>query len=143
MGLDDLMRFLTGDLEPGERKVMQHAGLRILWRIGMTLFVAFSMGWLAFIGLSGFVRAGELEQKIAPVNASIAQLASAVKALSDSQREQTLALLRVAITDGLVKRCHADKDETKQIYRNEVNEAQVRYFGLTGAYYPEHSCADL
>ncbi len=143
MGFDDLVKFVTGDLEPEERKVMQHAGLRILWRIGMSLFVAFAMGWLTFIGLTGFVRAGELEQKVGPINASIAQLAASVKLLSDSQTEQTLALLRVAITDGLVKGCHAPKEETKEIYRKQVNEAQARYWHLTGSYYPEHSCADL
>ena len=66
-----------------------------------------------------------------------------VKSATDAQTEQTLALLRVAITDGLVKKCHAVKDETKSIYRQQVAEAQARYYRLTGAYYPEHSCADL
>ncbi len=143
----DFWSWIAGDLTKEEAVVIRKAGMLILWRTVFLVFLAFSMGWLGFLGLSGFARASEIDDKIAkavnPLAASVAQLASAVQSQSDAAREQTLALLRVAITDGLVKKCHAPKEETKAIYRHQVDEAQARYYKLTGSYYPEHSCADL
>lgn len=143
----DMSDLITGGLTKEEARVVRRAGFLVLWRLGFVMFVCFAMGWFGVIGLAGFARADEVDRKIAvaiqPLSVSIAQQNAAVKQLADAANEQTLALLRVAITDGLVKKCHAPKDETKLIYRRQVDEAQVRYYKLTGAYYPEHSCADL
>ncbi len=141
--VDLMIQLIGGDLSEGDERTLRKIGILIMWRMSFVVFMVFSLGGLTFLGLTGFVRAAELEQKIGPVNSAISQLAASLKALSDSQKEQTLALLRVAITDGLVKRCHADKDETRRIYRAQVDEAQTRYYSLTGSYYPEHACADL
>ncbi len=147
MNLSDFWSWIAGDLTTEEGRVVRKAGLVVIWRVIFIVFLCFSMGWLSFIGLSGFARASEIDDKISkavnPLAASVAQLASAVQSQSDAAREQTLALLRVAITDGLVKKCHAPKEETKAIYRHQVDEAQARYYKLTGSYYPEHSCSDL
>jgi hypothetical protein len=147
MILDDLSRYMAGDLSGEEKRVLAHAGTRILWRCALVIFIAFAMGWFGFMGVPGFARADQVDQKIAkqvaPLTSQVSNLTQAVKIATDAQTEQTLALLRVAITDGLVKKCHAAKDETKSIYRQQVAEAQARYYRLTGNYYPEHSCADL
>ncbi len=147
MNLSDFWSWIAGDLTKEEGQIVRKAGLVIVWRVVFIVFLCFAMGWLGFLGLSGFARASEIDDKISkavtPLAASVAQLAAAVQSQSDAAKEQTLALLRVAITDGLVKKCHAPKEETRAIYRQQVDEAQVRYYKLTGQYYPEHSCSDL
>lgn len=145
--LEDVGKYVAGDLTREEKRVLQQAGTRLLWRITLAIFIAFAMGWLSFFGFNGFARADQVDQKIAaqvaPLTQQVAKLADAVKAQGDAATEQTLAVLRVSITDGLVKRCHAAKEETKMIYRRQIDEAQARYFKMTGQYYPEHSCSDL
>lgn len=143
----DFWQLLIGGLNPEEAKVVRRVGATILFRGWLTIFSIMAMGGFAWLGWAGFVRADEVDKKIAATvqqqSAEMSRQASAIQQLASAQTEQTLALLTVAITDGLVKMCHAPKGETKAIYRHQVDEAQVRYYKLMGRYYPEHSCADL
>lgn len=140
---DQLSALLTGDLSPEEKRVVRQTGGKILWRSTLCLFIAFSMNWLNPIGLSGFARAGDIEKRIAPLSAAVDKLAEAVKQQATAATEQTLQLLRVAIVEAQVKRCHATKEETRTIYRNQVYEAQEHYRVLMGQYYPTPPCNDL
>lgn len=136
MSMEDLTKLIAGDLTKEEAKVFRTAGLKLLWRIGMVIFVMYALGLLAPLGLSGFARADQM-------NASVANLTIQVKDLGDAAREQTIQLLRTAIVDAQVKKCKAPKEETKAIYREQLIEAQARYYKLTATYYPEPACTDL
>lgn len=140
---EQLSALITGDLTKEEARVVKQTGSKIVWRFTLALFIAYSMGWLAFVGLIGFARAADIDQKIAPITKRLDNLTEAVTKAAVAQTEQTLQLLRVAIVEAQVKRCHATKDETRTIYRNQVNEAQEHYRALLGQYYPTPQCADL
>lgn len=140
---DQLGQLVTGQLTKEESRMLRQTGTKIIWRFVLAVFIAFSMNWLNFFGLSGFARAGDIDKKIAPLSAAVDKLAAAVQMQANAATTQTLQLLRVAMVDARVKQCHATKDETRTIYRNQINEAQERYRSLMGQYYPIPACADL
>ena len=139
--MSPLLDFMLTDISKRDL----HAGSRLLWRVGVILFIFYAMGWLG-LG-AGFVRADEMQQKIllasAPINVAIANLTDAVHKQGAEAREQTLRALRAAIVDDQVKRCRSPKSETAAIYRQLLLDAQSRYYSLTNQVYPAPSCADL
>lgn len=141
--LDQLSALIMGGLTKEEARVFKQTGAKILWRFLLVVFIAFAMNWLAFMGIAGFARAGDIDKKIAPLSAAVDKLAQAVQMQANAATSQTLQLLRVAMVDARVKQCHATKDETRTIYRDQINDAQERYRGLMGQYYPIPACADL
>jgi hypothetical protein len=143
MNPSDFLSLLTGDLTKEEAKVVRHAGLRILWRAAMAIFVAYALGIFSVLGISGFASAQQVDQKLAPVAAQLARQSVAIDQLSKSAQEQTLAIMRAGIMDLQVKKCKAKTDESKAIYRNQQEEVQMRYHSITGDFLAVPACADL
>lgn len=148
MSLTELLTTLVaGDLRPEDGRVLRRAGFTIFWRFGFVIFVLFSMGWLAVIGLVGFARVDDVDRKIAasvmPINIALAQLTRSVTGYGAAAKEQTLQQLRAAIVDAQVKKCRAPKAETAAIYRQMVMDAQERYYAIAQQSYAAPRCEDL
>ena len=145
--LDGLIRLVTGDLTKEESRIMAQAGIRIIWRLWIVTFSFFAMGWFGFMGLSGFAKADEVDRKInaaaIPITVTLASITRKVDEQAAAAREQTLQLLRVAIVDAQVKKCHAGKSETAAIYRQMVLDAQEKYYQIAQQTYAAPACADL
>lgn len=144
---DRVIAALFADLNTEEIRVMRRTGTKILWRCWLAGFSAFALGWLAIIGLDGFVRANEVDRRITvavlPISNQLVLVKKAVDENGAAQRVQTLQLLRQQIIDAKVKKCRSSKFETAEIYRRIVKEAQDQHWALTGQFYPEPPCSDL
>lgn len=145
--IEDIRWLLTGDLSQEEGPVIARVGLRVMWKGGTALFVAYSLGWLTFLGVNGLAKADDVDRKIAaavvPMSAQLTALTLDVHSLRDSTREQAMRLLRTAIIDAQVKKCRSTKAETAEIYRAMVTDARDRYHELSQEWYVLPSCGDL
>lgn len=144
---DILIDLIGADLTREEGRVIRVAGARVVWRLALIIFICYAMGWLTVIGFLGFARADEVNHKIEatalPLTVSIAHLTQLVDNLTAAQKAQTLQVLRAAVIDAQVKKCKAGKSETAAIYRQLVEEAQLRYYAVAQESFMAPPCADL
>lgn len=134
---DYIVKFAVGDLSAEEKK----GGFLIMWRAGFMVFIAFSFNWLDFMGIPGFARDLRIDNKNAAQ--MIAYNTGRIDAFLADWRDSNTRLLRLTLVDLQVKQCHAPKEETKAIYREEIEEAQQRYWHFTRTYFDLPSCANL
>lgn len=141
MSWSDLVSWITGDLTPEEGTVFRKAGFLILWRVSFMVFVGFSFGWFDFFGVPGFARDTRIEGRN---SAQMIQYNTGrIDELLTEWKIQNTRILRVTLVDMQLHKCHAPKEETKAIYREQMGEAQERYRHFTGSYFEIPSCADL
>lgn len=141
MSWSNLMPWIMGDLTDEENAAVRKAGFLIMWRFSFLLFVGFSFGWFDIFGVPGFARDLRIDGKSAPQ--MILYNTGRIDELLSEWRISNTRLLRVALVDMQLHKCHALKEETKAIYREQMGEAQERYRHFTGVYFDVPSCADL
>lgn len=141
MSWSNLWPWLTGGLTAEENAAVRKAGFLIMWRVSFIGFVGFSFGWFDMFGVPGFARDLRIDGRSAPQ--MILYNTGRIDELLSEWRVSNTRLLRVALVDMQLHKCHAAKEETKQIYREQINEAQERYHHFTGEYFEIPSCADL
>lgn len=141
MNWSNLTPWIMGNLTAEENATVRKVGFLIMWRVSFLLFVGFSFGWFDMFGVPGFARDTRIDGK----NSSemIQYNTGRIDELLSEWKISNTRILRVTLVDMQLHKCKAEKEETKGIYREQMDEAQERYHHFTGSYYEVPSCADL
>lgn len=143
--LRDLIAMIFGEASPEERARI----LRMAYRIAVSGALLWAYGLLAPVGLVGFARADDVDQKITAAVAPIAAQVSNVQAVQVQQSE-VLKQIRVDQLGQKLRELHrvccatprAD-DISHERLNIEIEATQREYRALTGERYPlPEKCED-
>lgn len=149
--LETLWHILMYDSSPGEKL---HAA-RVGFRLGVLVFVVWGAGFLAPLGLSGFAKANEVDQKIKAAVDPIYEQLEAIKSrelkeinnkLETGERMQKRILatqISAQLRDLNRMRCSTSDNTLRSRMEQDIEEAELEYKGLTGERYPLPACKDL
>ena len=126
-----IWKLFTADLTPEERaatwKLMGSRG----WHLGLLVFVAFSLGGFAPVGVQGFVRAGQLQTIQADMKV--------VKDKLIDTRKQELPRLILDATD----RWCSSSGDARRLRLEAVNALRSEYMSLMAREFERVNCEDL
>ncbi len=149
--LKTIWDILLFDSSPGEKL---HAA-RVGFRLGVLVFAIWGVGLLSPVGLSGFAKANEVDEKIQaaidPINEQLAEIKakelSSIKIkLEDSERIQKRILaaqISSQLRDLNRLRCSTGDVAVRSRMEQDIEDAEQEYRGLTGERYPLPACKDL
>jgi hypothetical protein len=145
--LSNFGRFFTGDLTPAEMKSLSSAFFKVGWRIGLALFVMFSLGMFSSIGMNGFALAGEMSKQIdaatAPIVIEQASQRKVLERISGQLRESAVRDASSQMRLLAAKRCLEKIPSERQRLSGEIDKMQDEYYSLKGYLYNTPACSDL
>lgn len=151
MKLDEFFDVLMFDSSPGERLRL----MRVLYRLGVIVFIVWTIGVLSPLGLNGLALADEVDRKIKvaidPINEQLAEIKakelSAIKTkLEESERIQKRILaaqISSQLRDLNRLRCSTGDPIVRARMEQDIEAAEQEYRGLTAERYPLPACKDL
>jgi hypothetical protein len=112
--------------------------------------IAIACGWLAFIGVPGFVQAQDLDGvkgSLAAAKRAQTQSVGEVKArlvsIELNQRHNTIRAIDAAIQGDVIRACRAQTDDAKQYFTDRVHGELLEWADQTSQPYPMPSCDQL
>ena len=141
--LKDTVSALLVDATPEERARL----LRLAFRIVVTVHIAWACGFLAPMGLDGFVFADEVDDKVQaavePIRSELGKVAAKVERTEAMSRRILQGQLAAQLRDLNRLRCTTSDDHTRMRMERDIEEAEQEYKSLTGERYPLAACKDL
>ena len=140
---DVLQELIWGNASPDERL----RSARVMFRGAVVVLFAWAFGVLAPLGIVGFAKSDEVDEKVAeamePVHAQLgaitSQLAEQDETLKQIRVDQLAQKLReLKLTCCIAAANHEARDRMEQ----EIARAQRAYRALTGERYPLPPCED-
>jgi hypothetical protein len=141
--LKDFFSAFMVDATPEERAHM----LRLGFRIVVTVHIAWACGLLAPWGLSGFVFAGEVDDKIQsavePIRAELGQVSEKVARTEAISKRILVGQIASQLRDLNRLRCSTTDHDMRSRMEKDIEEGEQEYKALTGERYPLPACKDL
>lgn len=141
--LKDFVGAFMADATPEERSHI----LRLAFRIVVTVHIAWACGFLAPMGLEGFVFANEVDDKVQaavePIRSELGKVAAKV------ERTEIMALrilqgqLAAQLRDLNRLRCETTDEHTRMRMERDIEDSEQEYKALAGERYPLAACKDL
>jgi hypothetical protein len=141
--LKDIFSSLMLDATPEERAKT----LRLMFRIIVSVHIAWACGLLAPWGLSGFVFAGEVDDKIQsavePIRSELGQVAAKVARTEEISKRILVGQIASQLRDLNRLRCTTSDEHVRMRMERDIEEGEQEYKHLTGERYPLAACKDL
>lgn len=141
--LKDMFSAFMVDATPEERAHM----LRLGFRIVVTVHIAWACGLLAPMGLTGFVFANEVDDKIQsavePIRSELGQISRKLETSEQIQRRILTGQIAAQLRDLNRLRCSTVDDHVRMRMERDIEDAEQEYKALTGERYPLPSCQNL
>lgn len=156
---DWLVRLFTALVPPFPGASTDEAVYR--WRVTVSVLligtimseavhIAIACGWLAFMGMPGFVQAKDLDGvkdsvtavRVASTNA-IGEVKAELVAINANQRHNTIRQIDTAIQADVARMCRAQTDDAKQYFTDRVHSELLEWADQTSQAYPMPSCGQL
>lgn len=148
--LEQWWMFVAGDASPEVRLRMA----RIAFRIGVAVHIAWACGFLAPLGLAGFVSADDLnpevQEQVEPIRAEVGKLATKVGKLETAvdlvaKQNRLILMSQIAseIRDLYRLKCSTKDEHIRLRMERSLDERQEDYKQHAGERYPLPSCKDL
>lgn len=143
MAWKELIWAAVGDASPEERARM----IRIAFRIVVAVHIVWACGFLAPVGLTGFVFAQDVDSKIQsavePIRAQLGQITTQLAKQEDIQRRILMSQLAAQLRDLNRLRCSTSDATMRARMERDIEEAEQEYKVLSGERYPLPACKDL
>jgi hypothetical protein len=141
--LKDLVGSLMLDATPEERA----RTLRLMFRIIVSVHIAWACGLLAPWGLSGFVFAGEVDDKIQaavePIRSELGNVSEKVARTEEISKRILVGQIAAQLRDLNRLRCTTSDHEVRRRMERDIEDGEQEYRALTGERYPLPSCGEL
>lgn len=141
--LNELIDWLIGEATPEERLRMA----RITFRVIVGVHIMWACGFLAPIGLSGFVFANEVDDKvqaaIEPIRSELGKVSAKMERTEEMARRILQGQLAAQLRDLNRLRCTTSDELTRMRMEQDIEDAAQEYKVLTGERYPLAACKDL
>lgn len=103
------------------------------WRLAIFAFsvlvvfhIVWACGWLEFLGISGFAKASDLEQRVTKVTQEVAGVKQGVN-------EIKIQLLEQSIFDAKERECTAGDVAARRFFASRVLSLSREYYALAGS----------
>ena len=147
---ESIIGALWGDATPSERMKF----FRIMFRIAVAFHIAWACGFLRPVGLIGFAWASDINEAVAQVEHTHAELLKPInKRLDDisKQLDETQALSKKLLIGQLTSqlrdlnriKCMTTDHVTRYRLETDMEDVQSNYRLLTGERYPLTPCKDM
>jgi hypothetical protein len=141
--LTELLDWLLGDASPEERLRLA----RITFRIVVGVHILWACGFLAPMGLAGFVFANEVDDKVhaavEPIRSELGKVSAKVERTEAMARRILQGQLSAQLRDLNRLRCTTTDELTRLRMEQDIEDAAQEYKILTGERYPLSACKDL
>lgn len=141
--LKDIFGSLLLDATPEERAKT----MRLMFRIIVTIHIAWACGLLAPWGLAGFVFAGEVDDKIQsavePIRIELGKVSEKVARTEEISKRILVGQISAQLRDLNRLRCTTTDHEVRRRMERDIEEGEQEYRALTGERYPLPSCGEL
>ena len=141
--LKDLIGSLLLDATPEERAKT----MRLMFRIIVTVHIAWACGLLAPWGLAGFVFAGEVDDKIQaavePIRSELGNVSEKVARTEEISKRILVGQISAQLRDLNRLRCTTTDHEVRRRMERDIEEGEQEYKALTGERYPLPACGEL
>lgn len=141
--LKDIFGSLMLDATPEERAKT----MRLMFRIIVTVHIAWACGLLAPWGLAGFVFAGEVDDKIQaavePIRSELGNVSEKVARTEEISKRILIGQIASQLRDLNRLRCSTADHDMRSRMEKDIEEGEQEYRALTGERYPLPACKDL
>ena len=141
--LKDTVAAILVDATPEERAKL----VRLIFRIIVSVHILWACGFLAPMGLTGFVFADEVDTKIEkavePIYAQLGEISTQLARNEAMAKRVLVAALAAQIRDLNRARCSTTDHETRRRMEADIEEAELEYRNIMGERYPLSQCKDL
>lgn len=138
--LKDVVGALLFDSTPEEKASV----FRLVFRVFGAGFVAYSFGILAPFGMSGFVRADSVDDKVQaavePLRSQIGQVSVQLEAQDRVLKQIRIDQLSTKLRELHIIQCSAKDPYSQERLAAEIETAQRQYRELVGERYPFDAC---
>ena len=141
--LKEILDSMTVDASPEDRA----RTYRLFFRIIVAVHIVWACGLLAPIGLTGFVFATEVDDKIQsavePIRSELGNITRKLEASEQIQRRILTGQLAAQLRDLHRLKCSTGDDHVRMRMDRDIEDAQQEYRALVGEWYPLPACRDL